>query len=63
MLDFPQTPLLLHQEAAARHLGVTARTLRNWAKAGRGPQPVITAGRARLYDVAALEAFAMGAAR
>lgn len=50
---------MLQNEAAA-FLGVTPRTLRNWRRAGFGPQPREDGGHL-LYDRAELEAFARGA--
>lgn len=50
----------LTQAEAAAILRVTDRTLRNWRKAGFGPQPVRDGGRV-LYDRGAVEAFQAGA--
>ena len=51
----------LTQAEAAALLGVCERTLLNWRKSGFGPQPVRDGGR-WLYDRAAIQAFAAGAA-
>lgn len=62
MISTPPAALraALTQQEAAKFLGVTSRTLRNWRSAGFGPQP-IRDGVAMLYDRAAIEAFAEGA--
>lgn len=52
-------PVMIQRDAASR-LGVTARTMRNWQRAGFGP-PATRVGAAVLYDRAAIEAFARGA--
>ena len=62
MLNFPGAelpPVFIQREAAAR-LGVTPRTMRNWARDGFGPPPR-RVGSTTLYDRAAVEAFARGA--
>jgi DNA-binding transcriptional MerR regulator len=51
----------LNQTEAAALVGVSTVTLRNWRKAGFGPQPVRDAGRL-LYDRGAIEAHLAGAA-
>jgi DNA-binding transcriptional MerR regulator len=62
MLTTPPATLRagLNQTEAAALLGVTTMTLRNWRKAGFGPQPVSDAGRL-LYDRSAIEAHLAGA--
>lgn len=59
--DKVELPPLLNQKQAAAHLGVSVRTLLNWANAGRGPQPTRVGGRTIVYDRAALDLFALGA--
>lgn len=56
-------PPLLTQREAAEHLGVSVRTLYNWAQAGRGPSFTRIGQRGLLYERGELDAFKMGAAR
>lgn len=47
---------LLSEEAAARFLGVTKRTLKQWRQDGRGPR-FVKVGRSVRYRMTDLEAF------
>lgn len=59
MLNFPEPEWASHivpRQEVAVALGVSDRTLSNWASRGFGPQPVAVGGAA-LYDRAQVEAF------
>lgn len=47
------------RDAVAKRLGVTTRTLANWAQSEYGPRPVRVGG-AVLYDVSQVDAFLFG---
>ena len=50
------TPLVLDQQAAAHALGLSASTLRRWAREGRGPA-VLRIGRLVRYRPEDLDRF------
>ena len=51
----PNLPLALRPQAAARELGVSLNTIRNWTK--QGILPCATVGGCTLYSTAALAAW------
>jgi len=51
-------PVLIQKEVAPQ-LGVTIRTLHNWARQGYGPRPR-RIGNTLVYDASAVAAFKLG---
>lgn len=51
---------VLIQKEVAQRLGVSRRTMTNWARQGYGPRPT-RIGNTVVYDRFAVEAFKMGA--